>query len=142
MGDQFGGLQTIGAQGVASVHDVHDTVGQTHQRRQLHGTVKLDHFCLFALLGVVGLGHVDEFGGHAQASPRIRGILHRRYHQFATSDIQIQGFEHAVAAMLHEHILAGHTDIRRTVLHIGGHIGGANNDDFHIITGGIEDQLA
>ena len=34
-GDQFLGLQAVGAQGVAGIHDVDDLVGETDQRRQL-----------------------------------------------------------------------------------------------------------
>ena len=44
--------------------------------------------------------------------------------------------------MLHEHILTGHTQVGGTVLHIGGHVGGADDDQFDIVMVGVQNQLA
>ena len=142
VGDQLGGLQAVGAQGIAGIDDIHDAVRQPHQRGQFHGAVQLDHFCLLALLGVVGLGHIHKLGGHSQAAAGFRGVFHGRHHQFAAGNVQIHRFKDPVTAVLHKHVFTGHTDIRRAMLHIGRHVRGADDDDFHIVTGGVENQFA
>eukprot|EP01034_Spumella_vulgaris_P034042 gene34041-41981_t len=44
--------------------------------------------------------------------------------------------------MLDQHVLAGHAEVRRAVLHIGRHVGGAHDQHAHIGVVGGQDQLA
>ena len=141
-GDQLLRLQTVGAQGVAGVDHVDDLVGEPHQRGQLHGAVQLDDVDLAALLGVVALGDIHELGRHAQAALGLRRTDLAGGHQLAVGDAQIEWLVQPLAAVLHQHILAGDAEIGRTMLDVGGHVGSADDQQTHIILSGRDDQLA
>ena len=142
MGNQLLGFQTVGTQGVAGIDHVDDLVSQANQRCQLHGAVQLDHLDLTALSGVIGLGHVDELGRHAQPAFGLGHADGTGGHQLALGNLQIQGLVQTLAAVLHQHVLAGHAEIGGAMLNIGRHIGGTHDQQAHILQGGGDDQLA
>ncbi|MNZ66667.1 hypothetical protein D3C78_848980 [compost metagenome] len=141
-GDQVLRLQAIGAQGIAGVDHVDDLVGEVDQRRQLHRTVQFDDVDLAALLGIVALGYVDELGGNPQAALGLGSTDHACGHQLAAGDLQVQRLIQALAAVLHQHVLARHTEVGGTMLDIGRHVGGAHDQQTHVVLGGWNDQLA
>lgn len=141
-GDQLLWLQTVGAQGVAGVDHVDDLVGEPHQRGQLHGAVQLDDVDLAALLGVVTLGDIDELGSHAQTPLGLRRADLAGSHQLAVGNLQIERLVQALAAVLHQHVLASDAEVSRTMFDVCRYVGGANDQQPHVILGGWNDQLA
>ena len=85
-------LQTIGAQGIAGVDQIDDTIGQADQRCQFHRAIEFDDLHLLAQAGVVTAGGMHEFGGDLHPPGRFGLADRASHHQAATGDIQIQGF--------------------------------------------------
>ena len=48
----------------------------------------------------------------------------------------------ALAAILHQHVLAGDAEVSRTMFDVCRYVGGANDQQPHVILGGWNDQLA
>ncbi len=147
VGDMFNGLEIIGFQRPAAAHQIDDRVRQPHQRRQLHRAIQLDQVHMHAFCGEVRPGGLHIFGRHAQP----RTLAHRRFvieivahrhHHPAPRNVQVQRLIQPGAAVLVQHILARHADVRRAVLHVGRHVAGAHDDQAHIGTVGRQDQLA
>ncbi len=139
--------QVVGAQGAAAADQVDDGIRQADQRRQLHRAVQLDQIDMHALGGEMLARALHVLGGHAQA----RAVAHRagvvetglhRHRHAALGDVQVDRLVQAFAAVLEQHILAGHAEVGRAVLHIGRHVGGAHDDHAHARVVGRQDQLA
>ncbi|MCY1437030.1 hypothetical protein D9M71_531760 [compost metagenome] len=135
-------LQTVGPQRVTRVDHVDDLVRQADQRRQLHRTVELDDVDLTALLGVVALGNVDELGGDTQAALGLDRADLAGGHQLALGNLQVQRLVQALAAVLHQHIFTGDTEVGGTMLDVSRHIGGTHDQQAYIFLGRGNDQLA
>ena len=87
------------------------------------------------------------FGGHAQsgAAANRGGIVEAAPHrdaQPAAADAQIDRLVEPLSAVLDQHILAGHTDVGRAILHIGGHVACAHDDQAQPRVGGRQNQFA
>jgi len=118
----------VGGQSGTGVHDVDDFIGQAHHRRQFHRAVELDDIHLPPLGGIVAARDIDVFGGDPQ-SPRLGlGAERSGGHQPAAGDAQIHRLVIAVATtVLHQHVLAGDTEICGAELYIGGHVRAAQH---------------
>ena len=127
--NQLSGFEAIRLQRVAGIHNIDDLVGQTKNRRQLHGAIQLDDVCLATLGRIISAGQIDEFRGHLDTTGWRSLIFRTGGHQAATGNIQIQRLIQPFPTVLHQHVLASHAKIRTAVLNIGRHIRGA--DDQH-----------
>ncbi len=72
-------------------------------------------------------------GRHGQARAALQRTLivearFRRDHHAAAADAEIDRLVQALAAVLEQDVLAGNAQVRGAMLHVGGHIGRANND--------------
>jgi hypothetical protein len=129
--------QLVGLQRAAGGHQVDDGVGQPGQRRQFHRAVELDQVDMHALGGEVLARRLDVLGGDLEAVALAHGggvvetFRHGDHHP-ALGDLQVERLVEAFAAMLDQHVLAGDAEVGGAVLHVGRHIGGADDDHAHI----------
>ena len=137
----------VGFECVAGGDQVHNRVGQTHQRCEFHAAIQLDEVDVNAFGGKKLPRYRHVLGGHLQARALLdgRGVVKIGTHRHADAafgDVQVEGLVQAVAAMLQQGVLAGDAQVGTAVLHISGYIGGAHHQ--HAYTGlvGGENQLA
>ena len=109
---------------------IHDAIRQSHERRELHGSVEMNDISLDALGGQITLGDTDIFGGHAQPRPGTRALAghlidRRGHHQPAGGDPEVGELIEPLAAVFEEYIPAGDAKIGGPVADIGRDIGGA-----------------
>jgi hypothetical protein len=57
-------------------------------------------------------------------------------------DFQVDRLVQPLAAVFEQDILARHAEVGSAVLNVGRRVGGADNDQAHIVAGGRNDQLA
>ena len=81
----------------------------------------------------------DACAAARRPSSRIR--FGRHYHP-AARDLEIERLVEPVAAVLQQHVLAGHSSVRGAVLHVGRHIGGADDDHGNAGTIRAQNELA
>src|SRR6185312_17029081 len=140
----------VGADGATRRDQVHDGVGQTHQRSQFHGAVQLDQIHVHALGGKVLAGGARVFGGNAQSGSLVHGaFIVETFRggdgQPAARDVEVDGLvqpARVVGLVLIEHVLAGNAEVGRAILHVGGHVRGAHDDDAQVVRVGRQDELA
>src|SRR5690606_34872941 len=113
-------------------------------------TVELDQVDVYALYVKVHARGAQVLGGDTQAC----ALTHRRlvveafahgHAQAAAGDVQIDRLIKTAGVgggVFIEHVAAGNAEIRGTVLHVGGHVGGAHDDDAQVGARGFQDQLA
>src|SRR5574343_999201 len=140
--DQFVGLQRSSGR-----HQVDDGIRQTGQRRQFHRAVELDQVNMDALGGEMFARRLGVFGGHLQAVALAHGAgvieaFGDGDHHPALGDLQVEWRVEPFAAMFDQHVLAGYAEVGGTVLDVGRHIGGTDDDDADIRLVGLDDQLA
>jgi len=76
---------------------------------------------------------VVESGGNCHAQPAARDAEVDRLVEPAIAPLR---------TVLQQHVLAGDTELGRTVLHVGRHVGSAHDHDSHLRILGADDQLA
>ena len=132
---------------IARADQVDDRIGETDQRRQFHRTVQLDQVDVHALGGEMLACDFHVLGRDAQT----RALAHRvrvietcrdRHRHPAARDIQIDRLIQTAAAVLEQHVLARHAEVRRAVFDVGRHVGGAHDDHAQVRIRGRQDQLA
>ena len=137
----------VGLQGATCRDQVHNGIGKTCQRGQLHAAVQLDHIHVHALFGKEVLGNVDVFGGHFQSRTlpdhgfviKVRSGGHTHA---AGGDFQVQGLVQASPTMLNQGVQSRDPEIGSSILHIGGHIGGSDQDHPHMRLAGGQDEFS
>ncbi len=139
--------QVIGAQSAAGADQVDNRIGQPDQRRQFHRTVQFDQVDVHAFGREVFTRGQQVFGGNPQprALANRAGVVEagrNRHRHAAFCDLQVDRLIQALAAMLQQHILAGHAEIGGAVLHIGRDVGRADDDHVHMRIVSRQDQLA
>ena len=139
--------EVVGLERPPRRNQIDDDIGQPYQRRQFHRTVQFDEVDVHALAGKEQPCGLDILGRHRQArAPAHRGGIietdRRGHHHAALGNVQINRLVEAIAAVLDQHIFTGHAEIGRAVLHIGGHIRGANDEESHIRPIRANDELA
>jgi hypothetical protein len=73
--------------------------------------------------------------------PRANGPEQAGDHHPALGNLQVERRVETFAAMLDQHILAGHAEVGGTVLHVGRDVGGADDDDAHVRLVGLAISL-
>ena len=102
---------------------------------------------MHALVGEVLARDRGVLGRHAQPRALVHGVLvvevvaHRDAHA-ALRDAQVQRLVQALAAVLDQHVAAGHAQVGAAVLDVGRHVGRAHEHHAHLGLVGREDQLA
>ena len=139
--------QLVRAQRAAAAHQVDDGVGQPDQRGQFHRAVELDQVDVHALGREVLARDLHVLGGDAQprTTPHRIGVVEavrRRDAHPATRDAQVDRLVQALAAVLEQHVLAGHAEVGSAVLHVGRHVRSAHDDQPQVGIAGGQDQLA
>ena len=139
--------QIVGLQGAPGRHQVDDGVRQSGQRCQLHGSVKFDQIDMDALGREVLARNVDVLCRHFEAralpdSPLVVETRGNGHHHPAFGDTQIKRLIEPIATILDQHILAGDTDVRSAILHIGRCVGGTHDNHTNVVAIGRDDQLA
>src|SRR5690606_14978623 len=103
-----------------------------------------------ALGGEVLARGAHVLGGDAQARTLVHGGLVIEafgggHAEAAAGDVQVGGLVQAARVLRHvlvQHILAGDAEVGRAVLDVGGHVGGAHDDDAQVVGIRGQDQLA
>ena len=63
-------------------------------------------------------------------------------HHAATRNPEVQRLVQPLAAVLHQHVLAGHTEVGGTILHVSGYIRRADDHQLHVGVIGVQDEFA
>ena len=91
---------------------------------------------MHALAGEMLARDGDVLGGHADARAALHGAgpvvaAPRRDRHAAARDAQVDRLVEPGAAMLEQHVLAGHAQVRRAPLHVGRNVGGPHDHQRH-----------
>ena len=139
--NQLASLKTIRFQGIAGINDIDNLVGEPENRSKLHRTVELDDIGLPPLGRVIAPCQIYELGRHTQTALWRFAVFLPGRHQPTPGNIQVQWLIQPLTAVLHQHILTGYPQIRPTVLHIGGHVGGPKDQNPYVRVRGGKHQF-
>src|ERR1700693_740342 len=126
--DLLARAQAVGAQRIATGNQIDDRVGETHERREFHGTVEPDQIDVHALGCEVLARGLHVLGRHAQTGAlahgaRIIEAFRNRDHHAARCDAEVERLVQPLAAVFEQHVLACDAELRRTVLDVSRNIG-------------------
>jgi hypothetical protein len=102
---------------------------------------------MHALGGEVFASNIDILAGHLESRALTNGVGVVKTgrdgdHHPAFGDFQVDRLVEAVAAVFEQDVLAGDAEVGSAVLHVRRRVGGADNDQAHIVAAGGNDQLA
>ena len=130
------------ADGVAGFDDIHDHVREAQDRGQLDAPVQLDDIDLPAQAGVMLLGDVRKFRGHAhRALAVLHIILSGRHAHPAAPQAQIQKLVH-VGTALHQNVLPHDAHVGGMMFHVDRHVARLDEQIAHAVLPVLKHQLA
>src|SRR5665811_797799 len=139
-------LQLILPQSRTGGSQIHHPFRQTNQRGQFDGAVQLDDLRVHTPFKKVTSGNVGKLCGHSErteVTQRLKRGIHAggsSKNHAAIADPQVQYLKD-VLACFHEDILPHKSHVRRTVLHVCGHIRRPGGDDTRPLRS-VKHQLA
>src|SRR5580658_4499795 len=134
VGDALDLDEAVGAQRRSRLDEVDDLAAQADARRELHGAIELDALRLDAARREMPARDLRVLGGDAQLAPARRVVAaeilgRRRDDETAMPDLQVERRVDLGVFELHQHIVAGHADMRRPESDEGRDVEIAHADD-------------
>ena len=125
----------------ACFHDVHDHIRKAQNGRKLDAAVQPDDLDLAALRLVILFCHAGVLRRHAQWQRKVLlPAVFRCHSQTAAAQLQIKQLIY-IGLCFQQHVLAHHADVRRSVLHIDGHVAGLHQQVPHAALRVFKHQL-
>ena len=86
--------------------------------------------------------HIDELGRYPASRPGRNRSINARRHQAALGNFKIKWLVKPLGTVLKQHILARHTQVGGSQLHIGRDVSGTYHHQLDRVQIGVEQQLA